>query len=135
MTGINNPTRATRILAGGIAVLGAAALGVGTAAPASATVTSAKIQNSALFGSQDGKYGVGCGYGVVAEVTGTENVIFKANGAQFASEKPNGGKATGFWVPTATGKYTITVTQGNEYTVGTFTVQQGFYTGSSCVVF
>ncbi|MED5801702.1 hypothetical protein VX037_11755 [Gordonia sp. Z-3] len=128
-----------RAAAATVAFASVAAAGAVMAAPASADVSKLEIDNSALLGSLDQRYGASCGYGVIATVpeNSTENVVFSINGNQVGSIKPDGGKAVYPWFPFAPGQYTIKATQGTGdegESIGPLNVGVGVYTGSSCII-
>ncbi|MXP21253.1 hypothetical protein GIY30_07785 [Gordonia sp. HNM0687] len=127
-----------RAAAATVAFASVAAAGAVLAAPASADVTDLQVDNSALFGSVgENRYGVGCGYGVIATATPDEDVDFYVNGQKRGTINAEGGKATYPWIPLLPGEYEIVAKQGEGdpgKSTGVLTVVPAVYTGSSCII-
>ena len=112
-----------RIAGASGALIGAGALAVALAAPASAAITGVSIDTPSGYGSSKANYGTGCSYTVSATYAGddTEVTFFAKNGSgpeeKIASVTPDPNattkKVSATWKPTAKGTYTISAKQGD----------------------
>lgn len=112
-----------RIAGASGALIGAGALAVALAAPASAAVTAVSIDTPSGYSSSQGNYGTGCSYTVSATYTGDGPVEFSAKNGSGPSARigivtpdpeSTTKKVSVTWKPTAKGVYTIFASQGGN---------------------
>lgn len=111
-----------RIAGASGALIGAGALAVALAAPASAAVTGVSIDTPSGYSSSQGNYGTGCSYTVSATYTGNTVVTFTAKNGSGSDEvigkvtpdpESTTKKVSVTWKPTAKGAYTISASQAD----------------------